>query len=140
MKTSEQLRQFEVYSRAELAEKFRITDMTLNTGIFQPAGHDSVWLFITEDKPADRTQYRDCLTGDELHWEGQTSGRKDALIINHRAKGLELLVFYRKFKNEHDNCAFRCEGPFEYVSHERTQPAAFRLRRVKSSNQQRTTR
>ena len=52
--------------------QFTIKDATINTGIFQPKGHDSVWLFVTEQKTPDRTQYVDRLDGDELRWEGQT--------------------------------------------------------------------
>ncbi len=44
--------------------------MTVNTGIFQPQGHDSVWLFVTEHKTPDRTQYVDHLEGDVLRWQG----------------------------------------------------------------------
>lgn len=40
--------------------------------------------------------YRDLLTGDTLTWDGQTSGRKDALIITHERMGFEVLVFYRR--------------------------------------------
>jgi hypothetical protein len=130
MKTSTALRLGNVYSRVELADRFGITDATLNTGIFQPTGHESVWLFVTEKKTPDRTQYRDHLDGNNLSWDGQTSGRKDALIINHETEGLELLLFYRESKTEFDNYGFRYEGPFRYVSHEGSKPAHFLLRRV----------
>ncbi len=130
MRTSAVLMLGKVYSRVELADRFGITDATLNTGIFRPAGHDSVWLFVTEKKTPDRTQYRDHLDGDDLSWDGQTSGWKDALIINHEAEGLELLLFYRKSKKEFDNYGFRYEGPFRYVNHQGSKPAHFLLRRV----------
>src|SRR5690606_12420526 len=95
LKTSPMLTLGEVYSRPRLCEMFNITDATINTGIFQPKGHDSVWLFVTESKTPDRTQYVDLLEGDVLHWQGQSKGRKDALIREHRQRGLELLLFYR---------------------------------------------
>ena len=93
MRSSDQLTSGEVYSRATLRETFGITDGTINTGIFQPLEHDSVWLFVTEKKTPDRTQYEDKLEGDILEWDGQMSGRKDDLIISHRERGLEILLF-----------------------------------------------
>jgi hypothetical protein len=130
MKTSSVLTVGKVYSRIELVDRFGIKDATLRTGIFRPPGHESVWLFVTEKKTPDRTQYRDHLDGDDLSWDGQTSGRKDALIVGHEVEGLELLVFYRESKNEFGNYGFRYEGPFRYVSHEGSKPAHFLLRRV----------
>jgi hypothetical protein len=56
-----------VYSRGELREIFDITDATINTGVFRPKGHASIWLFVTEEKTADRTQYKDLLEGDVLY-------------------------------------------------------------------------
>src|SRR5687767_10780897 len=87
-------------------------------------------MFVTERKEPDRTQYRDFLDGDDLSWDGQTSGRRDDLVAGHEAAGLELLVFYRRYKNEFGNYGFRYEGPFRYVSREGRNPAHFRLRRA----------
>jgi hypothetical protein len=50
MKTSESLVDGAIYTRSELREMFNIRDATINTGIFRPKGHDSVWLFVTEKK------------------------------------------------------------------------------------------
>lgn len=130
MRTSDRLVIGKIYSRAALREMFEITDATINTGIFQPSGHGSVWLFVTEKKTPDRTQYEDKLDGDVLQWDGQMSGRKDNLIIEHQNRGLEILVFYRREKYEFADAGFRYDGPFEYVSHRGSQPAHFRLRRV----------
>lgn len=130
MRTSEILTTGEVYSRARLREMFAITDATINTGIFQPSGHESIWLFVTELKTPDRTQYDDKLEGDVLEWDGQLLGRKDDLIIEHRQHGLEILVFYRLEKYEFRDAGFRYEGPFEYVSHYGSNPAHFTLRRT----------
>ena len=130
MKTSSLLEVGAVYSRKDLMRMFEISDATINTGIFQPKGHTSVWLFITEQKTCDRTPYVDMLEGDTLRWQGQLRGRKDDLIIEHVERGLELLVFYRETKGEYDGYAFRYEGPFSYESHTGTQPASFVLSRV----------
>lgn len=130
MYTSSQLDEGEIYSRDDLRRIFDITDATLNTGIFQPAGHSSIWLFITEQKSSDQTPYKDVLNGDTLYWEGQTTGRKDDLIIHHERQGLELLVFYRLSKQQYEHAGFRYEGRFRYVSHSGGNPTRFVLQRV----------
>ena len=128
--TSTQLEVGAVYTRDDLRGLFGITDATINTGVFRPKGTDSVWLFITEEKTADRTQYRDHFEDDDtLRWQGQTSGRTDPLIIEHAERGLELLVFFRKRKYEHPGAGFRYLGPFQYVSHRGTGPTSFVLTR-----------
>ncbi len=129
-RTSERLGIGELYSRNWLRDTFEITDRTLYTGIFKPKDHDSVWIFITEDKTADRTPYRDELEGDDLFMEGQLKGRTDDLLIDHGGGGLELLVFYRKRKDEYPDYAFRYEGPFAYAGHESQGPTSFHLRRI----------
>jgi putative restriction endonuclease len=126
---SERLTVGSIYTRDDLKSLLETNDSTLNTGIFQPAGFDSVLLFVTEKKTADRTQYADRLEGDVLHWQGQTQGRKDALIVEHGKRGLELLLFYRLKKNEHPHGGFKYEGAFDYESREGARPASFVLRR-----------
>jgi putative restriction endonuclease len=130
MFTSSALHQGEVYTRDSLRRLFNITDQTLYTGIFKPADHDSIWLFVTECKTGDMTDYRDLLKGDILHWDGQTSGRKDELIISHERSGLELLVFYRRSKHQHVGAGFTYEGRFRYVSHVGGAPTHFVLQKV----------
>jgi len=128
-RTSSLLQVGQVYTRDQLRERFDIADATLDTGIFQPKGFNSVWLFVTETKTPDRTQYEDRLVGDVLHWQGQTSGRKDKFVIEHKRRELELLLFYRRAKYEHARAGFRFEGVFEYVSHAGANPSSFVLRR-----------
>lgn len=130
MRSSEHLRVGDLYTRAELKRRFSIADATINTGVFRPAGHDSIWLFVTRFKEADRIPYDDRLEGDELLWQGQLQGRTDHLIIEHQARGLELLVFYREHRRQHPGAAFTYEGRFEYTTHRGTRPASFRLRRA----------
>ena len=130
VKTSESLVVGEIYTRNQLREMFGIRDATINTGTFRPKGHESVWLFVTENKTPDRTQYDDLLDNDVLHWDGQTMGRTDHWIIGHEKQGLELVLFYRKSKSEHPGAGFRYEGTFEYVSHKGKHPTRFMLRRA----------
>ena len=128
--TSKRLTPREIYTRADLSRLFSTTDATIRTGVFRPKGTASVWLFVTEDKPDDRTPYIDRLEGDTLHWQGQMAGRKDALIIEHHARGLEILVFYREKKDEYPGYGFRYLGPFAYISHTGNRPTNFVLQRV----------
>src|SRR5258708_3223112 len=119
MFTSEHLTQGSIYTRKELQQRFGIQDSTIMTGVFKPAKHESIWLFITKELPKDRPQRYtyDSLVGDTLYWDGQEKNGKDTLIIGHEAKGLELLVFYRQHKNEYSEYGFKYEGRFRYVNH-----------------------
>ncbi|WP_339099325.1 DUF3427 domain-containing protein [Yersinia enterocolitica] len=130
IQTSDSLVVGQVYTRNDLKKLFNITDATINTGIFQPKNHASIWLFITEDKTTDRTQYHDLLEEDTLSMQGQTSGRKDDLIISHMKNGLEIILFYRKIKYEFDKAGFRYEGNFSYKSHLGDKPTTFLLNRI----------
>jgi len=106
-----------VYSREELKEQFKISDATINNGIFKPKDFSSIWLFVTEEKTPDRTQYKDYFDGFSLQFEGQTQKRTDHLITNHEMDGNEILVFYRKKKNEFPNYGFKYLGRFFYRTH-----------------------
>jgi putative restriction endonuclease len=128
--TSDKLTVDTVYTRNDLRDRFGIKDATLNTGIFRPKGTSSVWLFVTEEKTSDRTQYRDHLDGDNLYWQGQTSGRTDSVIISHQDRDLELLVFFRKRKYEHPRAGFQYLGPFVYTSNSGSGPTSFTLSRT----------
>lgn len=129
-RTSEALRAGEVYSRDDLRRMFAIVDATINNGVFHPKGHDSLWLFVTETKTSDRTQYSDKLEGDILQADGQTSGRTDRMIVEHDANGLELVLFYRKHKSEFPHGGFRYEGVFRYRSQSGNNPKHFTFERV----------
>lgn len=119
-----------VYTRVELQRLFSIRDATIKNGVFVVKGRGEIWLFVTEAKQADRVQFDDKLSGDELRWQGQLSGRTDCRIINHRAEGNRLLVFYRRWKSEHSGAGFRLEGEFEYISSKGEKPTNFLLKRV----------
>jgi hypothetical protein len=118
-----------VYTRNDLRELFNIRDMTLNNGVFPVKGRNEIWLFVTENKQADREQYVDKLAGDVLHWQGQKLGRTDSLIIGHRQNRELLLIFYRTAKYQFEGAGFAFEGPFEYVRHSGSSPTSFVLRR-----------
>ncbi len=130
VRTSEVLTSGQLYSRNDLRERFNIVDQTLNTGIFKPHDHESIWLFVTEKKAGGMTAYEDLLDGDILYWQGQTAGLKDPLIIEHAGRGLELVLFYRERKDAYPEYEFRFEGPFEYSSHSGSRPTSFVLHRA----------
>jgi len=114
-------------------DRFGIADMTINTGVFKPGDQDSIWLFVTDQKTPDRTQYEDKLQGDDLFFEGQPKGATDDLIREHKSRGLEIVLFFRESKRAHPEYGFRLEGVFEYVSDEPGPPTRFHLRRVNGS-------
>ena len=130
MRTSNHIALGVVYTRDDLRSQFNIADATINTGVFRPKGHDSIWLFVTEHKTADRTPYADRLESESLFWQGQVSGRSDPIVIEHAANGLELLLFYRRRKYEFPKAGFRFVGSFEYVSHFGKHPTSFLLHRI----------
>jgi hypothetical protein len=121
-----------VYTRNDLRAMFSIRDATLNNGVFNFRERGEIWLFVTENKSADREQYVDKLVGDSLYWQGQRMGRTDPLIINHKQADENLLLFYRKAKYEFEGAGFSYEGVFEYVSHSGGRPTNFVLRRAVS--------
>jgi hypothetical protein len=121
-----------IYTRNDLRELFELRDATLNNGVFPFRGRREVWLFVTENKQADREQYVDKLVGDSLYWQGQRMGRTDSLIIDHKRTGENLQVFYRRAKYEFEGAGFRYEGVFEYVNHSGSRPTSFVLRRAVS--------
>lgn len=116
VKTSEHLVIGGLYNRERLKRMFGITDAALYNGIFKPSGHDSVWIFLTGEKQADRTPYKDRIEGEYVYFDGQLSGKTDGLIIDSRATGYELLLFYRPSKyayGKEAGAAFRYYGPVE---------------------------
>ncbi len=120
----------DIYTRNKLRELYKIHDATLNNGVFHFKERHEVWLFVTENKQADREQYVDKLVGDTLYWQGQRMGRTDSLIIDHKLNGERLMIFHRRTKYEFEGAAFRYEGAFEYVSNSGSGSTSFVLRRA----------
>ena len=126
---SEDLEDGKIYTRAELRRMLDTCDATINNGVFRPAGFASVLIFVTKNKTRDRTQYEDRLEGNTLYWQGQSSGRTDAVVAGHKAHGLELLVFYREDKFQHPHSGFTYIGRFVYKAHSGRRPTDFVLTR-----------
>ena len=93
---SEKLKVGEIYSRKSLREIFPTSDATLNTGVFRPKNYSWIWLFVTRKKAPNQPKYVDYLAGKTLHWQGQSSGKSDLMIVEHKSRDLELLLFYRE--------------------------------------------
>jgi len=121
---SEKLKVGKIYSRKSLREIFPTSDATLNTGVFKPKNHPSIWLFVTRKKAPNQPKYVDYLAGKTLHWQGQTSGKSDLMIVEHKSRHMELLLFYREEPKQFADSGFRYLGPVEYVSHIQDIPAA----------------
>ena len=134
-RASSRLTEGEIYSRKELQELFQTNDATIKNGVFPLKGYDSILLFVTENKPKNRTQYEDLLDDGILYWDGQKAGKTDRKIIEHEANGIELLVFYRKSQQEHPGSGFRYEGRFRYISHRGAHPAHFVLQHIPGATQ-----
>ena len=130
MFSSEMLREGDIYTRKDLSTLFSTQDATINTGVFPLISYHAIWLFITEKKTPDKTQYIDRLEGNTLFWDGQTEGHKDKSIVSHEMNGIEILVFYRKKKNEFEHYGFKYEGRFRYIGHTGSRPAHFILQRI----------
>jgi hypothetical protein len=130
MFTSEQLVEGAIYARQNLSQMFGISDATLKTGVFLPEGYQSIWLFVTENKTKGSPHYKNLLHENLLYWDGQMEGRTDHHIINHVARGFEILVFYRVKDREFAHGGFRYEGSFRYIKHEGSHPTQFVLQRV----------
>lgn len=126
MKTSEHLQVGEIYTRKQLKEMFQITDNTLDNGIFAPAGHDSIWLLLTEENPEFKNTYEQGI----LEFSGQPLGRTNKRIIYHKQNGLEVLLFFRQSNKQYANSGFLYCGLVEYISHEGEKPARFLLESV----------
>lgn len=139
MLTSKRLSLGDIYTRRQLAEMFNITDATIRNGIFKPKGHDSIWLFVTRDKPAYMAPYRDDLQGDTLYMAGQTAGLTDRKLIDHERDGREVILFYREAPDSYPPKGFRYEGQFVYMKHEGAKPAQFVFRRADPLAQQAKT-
>jgi hypothetical protein len=130
---SSRLKASDIYSRKILGDMLGISGSAMGAGVFRRQGTQSVLLFVTEQKGTDRTQYTDRLEDNILFWEGQEKRGTDSLIIGHEDDRLELLVFYRRRKNEFPDYGFRYLGSFEYVSHEtspKDEPTRFVLKRI----------
>src|SRR5262245_16967522 len=94
------------YTRDRLARLWGYASYNaIARGVVTPAGDNKIVLFVTENKAADRTQYRDRLRGGRLEWEGPTDHFGEDRMLGSPHNGDEIHVFYRRGQRD----------PFEYL-------------------------
>ncbi len=129
MRSSDFLTVGEIYSRARLGEIFGINPVSFQRGVFKLRDHESVWLFVTEEAGEGQMQREDALQGDVLRWGGVGGGRSEALVLEHAARGLELILFHRLNDRQYRGRGFCYEGRFVYVGADATSAGRHMLRR-----------
>ena len=132
MRTSDSLVIGESYSRARLGEMFGLAPIAFQRGVFKPKDHASVWVFVTEEAGDGVDPRGSVLRGDVLHWGGVSGGRSEALVLEHAARGLELVLFHRRNAAQYPDRGFRYEGAFAYdpAAADAEAPTRFVLRRI----------
>lgn len=71
------------------------SDQAFAKGAFCPRFDKNIILFVTRDKQAGSTPYRDSLEGSVLKWEGSTDHAVDARIVSATDNGARIHVFFR---------------------------------------------
>lgn len=117
------------YDRKCLAEKWGFASFHgLAKGVFCPRGGGQIILFVTKEKQNSQEQYKDYITGDRLHWEGEIKHWHDERIENSKLNGEAIHLFYRE---EHGD-EFEYKGLIELLSAKRltNKPSEFVFRLV----------
>ncbi len=84
------------YDRPYLAEKWGYSGyQALAKGIVTPSHTPYIILFVTEEKQAFQTQYKDCLINNILKMDGETSHTADQRITHAESAGDEIHLFHR---------------------------------------------
>lgn len=73
-------------------------------GVFTPANDNKIILFVTEEKQASATEYKDVLKDDLLEWEGPNDHFAEERMLHAKSRGDEIHLFHRPRHHE----------PFEY--------------------------
>lgn len=85
-----------LYDREELAQLWGYRGpAALWRGVITPADQSVIVLFVTEDKAASQTQYKDKLSGRVLRWEGERGHGTDNRILSAGGNGDDVVLFYR---------------------------------------------
>lgn len=85
-----------LYTRPRLAELWGYESYhAIARGVVTPSESDCILLFVTREKQETLTQYRDFLSGDRLHWEGEQAHGSDTRIARAHETGEEIHLFYR---------------------------------------------
>jgi putative restriction endonuclease len=85
-----------LYTRPELADIWGYrTYHALARGVVTPRESGCILLFVTREKQESLTQYRDFISADRLHWEGEVGHQNDDRIARSHESGEEIHLFYR---------------------------------------------
>jgi putative restriction endonuclease len=85
-----------LYSRTELYRMWGYAGIeAISRGVVTPTGSKHIILFVTRQKQQSLTQYRDFISGDQLHWEGEKRHGSDRRIARAAERGDEVHLFYR---------------------------------------------
>ena len=84
------------YDRYDLADVWNYAGIeALQRGVVTPRGDNKIVLFVTENKKAEATQYRDRLVGDILEWEGPNDHFAEDRMITAATSTDEIHLFHR---------------------------------------------
>lgn len=85
-----------LYTRPELAALWGYAGyQAFARRVFTPQGARTIVLFVTRQKQAGLTAYKDALVGDHLTWEGESSHANDLRIARAAETGEAIHLFYR---------------------------------------------
>lgn len=86
-----------LWSRPRLAELWDYKAyQALARGVVTPAGDNKIILFVTEEKQASATGYRDILREDVLEWEGPNDHFGEERMLTAKSRGQEIHLFHRQ--------------------------------------------
>jgi putative restriction endonuclease len=93
------------YDRPWLAREWGFAGHeAISKGVFCPAGGGQIILFVTWIKQKSLEQYNDFISGEYLFWEGETGHGNDQRIVDAKARGEAIHLFFREIHH----------SPFEY--------------------------
>jgi putative restriction endonuclease len=118
-----------LYTRPQLAQKWGYQGFqAISRGVVTPRGSRYIILFVTRQKQESLTQYRDFISGDYLHWEGEAKHGSDERVARAHERGEEVHLFYRDIHHT----PFRYHGPLEirHFRSRRDAPSGFIFRLV----------
>jgi putative restriction endonuclease len=99
-----------LYTRPELADLWGYRGFqAISRGVVTPRGSRCIIFFVTRQKQDSLTQYRDFISGDYLHWEGEARHGSDERVARAHERGDEIHLFYRDIHHT----PFRYHGPLE---------------------------
>jgi hypothetical protein len=115
------------YTRDRLATLWGYASFhAIARGVVTPAGDNKIVLFVTEDKAADRTQYRDRLRAGVLEWEGPTDHFAEDRMLAAPHSGDQIHVFYRR--HQRDSFEYLGQCSVAKCRQHSTRPSEFELK------------